>query len=91
MVAALVSMHGMTTRTRCASGIPFVRARRGRCFGCADSLISRLMTATTASEAGNAIKMTANSISPGDALSASLWCSIIQATRPVVPSASEPR
>ena len=44
-----------TTITRCAAGMPCASASRGRCRGRADSLISRLITATTASDAGNSI------------------------------------
>ena len=54
---------GITTITRCSGGMPCASARRGRCCGRADSLIRRLITATTASEAGNSISSAASSAS----------------------------
>ena len=50
--------------------MPLARARRGRWAGRADSLISRLITATTASEAGNSISSAASSVQPQGGASA---------------------
>ena len=50
-----VSKAGTTTMTRRSGGMPVDRASRGRWRGRRDSLMSRLTTADTASEAGTAI------------------------------------
>ena len=43
--------------------MPWGKARRGRCCGLADSLIRRLISATTASEAGNSSRAAASALS----------------------------
>ena len=84
---ALVSIAGTTTITRCAGGMPSLSASRGSGLGRADSLIRRLTSATTASDAGSSISAAASAqprgSSPGRPSSS--------ATSASVPSASVAR
>ena len=84
--ALSLSMAGITTITRCSAGMPPASARRGRRAGRADSLTRRLITATSASLAGNSISTTATPVS-----ASGVWRDSIQATSASVPSTTVPR
>ena len=81
-------MAGMTTSTRCSAGTPLAKASRGKRRGVTDSLMRRLTTATTASEAGssiNNINIGANAPKPVQPLAFRLGHSAHSST-PIVPS-----
>ena len=86
-------MAGTTTITRAVGGMPPASSRRGRSEGLTDSLISRLTTATTASDAGSSMSSATNTVpscvgQPADSQPG--WCSSA-ATSSSVPTSRAPR
>ena len=78
--------------------MPSASARRGRWAGRTDSLTSRLITATTASDAGHSISSDSATMPqavPGPALAGkaapTAGCSSISSTVPTLPASKVPR
>ena len=81
-------MAGIVTSTRCSAGIPPASARRCRRAGCADSLTSRLITATSVSLAGNSISTPASASDHSGSPTAAGWWVQTQKTNASVPSST---